>query len=50
MALMLEDWLPAFDGRPTPGVPTLYDGLVTAAVIEAAQRSAAGEGWVRLDL
>jgi predicted dehydrogenase len=50
MALMLEDWLPAFDGRPTPGVPTLYDGLVTASVIEAAQHSAAGEGWVALDL
>jgi len=50
MALMLEDWLPAFNGEPTPGVPTLYDGLVTASVIEAAQRSADGEGWVRLDL
>jgi len=35
---------------PAPGVPTLYDGLVTSSVVEAAQRSTAGEGWIPLDL
>ncbi|HEY7105524.1 MAG TPA: Gfo/Idh/MocA family oxidoreductase [Acidimicrobiia bacterium] len=46
LALMLEDWLPAFDGEPTPGVPTLRDGLRVQQVIDAARRSSAGEGWV----
>jgi predicted dehydrogenase len=45
MALMLEDWLPAFDGNPT-AVPTFVDGLRTIAIVEAAHRSADGGGWV----
>ena len=48
MALMLEDWLPAFDGRPTPSVPTLYDGLRVQQVMDAARRSSDGAGWVKL--
>jgi predicted dehydrogenase len=50
LALMLEDWLPAFDGGPAPGVPTLYDGWVTQSVVDAGRRSSAGAGWVALDL
>jgi predicted dehydrogenase len=46
LALMLEDWLPAFDGKAAPGVPTLRDGLRVQQVIDAARRSSAGEGWV----
>jgi predicted dehydrogenase len=46
MALMLEDWLPAFSGDPAPGVPTLRDGLLVQRVIDAAHRSSRGEGWV----
>lgn len=46
LALMLEDWLPAFRGEPTPDVPTLRDGVRVQRVIDAARRSAAGEGWV----
>jgi predicted dehydrogenase len=49
LALMLEDLLPAFDGQPTR-VPDLYDGYVVQAVVDAARRSSAGEGWVPLDL
>jgi predicted dehydrogenase len=49
LALMLEDWLPAFDRQPAPGVPTLLDGWRVQCVIDAARRSAAGEGWVSLD-
>ncbi|MDN5916443.1 MAG: Gfo/Idh/MocA family oxidoreductase [Pseudonocardia sp.] len=45
MALMLEDWAPAFDGADTP-VPTFADGLLSLAIIDAAHRSAAGAGWV----
>ena len=48
LALMLEDWLPAFDGEPTV-VPTLADGHRVQRVIEAAIRSSAGEGWVSLE-
>jgi predicted dehydrogenase len=48
MALMLEDWLPAFSGLPTPGVPTLRDGMLVQSVIDAARRSSAGAGWVAL--
>jgi predicted dehydrogenase len=44
MALMLEDWLPAFDGGASTA-PTLQDGLVSLAVIDAARRSAEGGGW-----
>ena len=38
MALMLEDWLPAFDGAPT-AVPTLRDGWRGQEIIEAARRA-----------
>jgi predicted dehydrogenase len=49
MALMLEDWLPAFDGRPTPlPVPSFADGLRTIRIVDAAHRSADGAGWVSL--
>jgi predicted dehydrogenase len=48
LALMLEDWLPAFDGKPAPGVPTLADGWRVQRVVDAARRSSAGEGWVPL--
>jgi predicted dehydrogenase len=44
MALMLEDWLPAFDGLPST-VATFQDGLLSLAVIDAAHRSAEGGGW-----
>jgi predicted dehydrogenase len=48
-ALMLEDWLPAFHGAPTPNpIPTFGDGLLVARVIEAARTSAAGAGWVKI--
>ncbi len=46
LAVMLEDWLPAFSGGPAPGVPTLRDGLRVQLVIDAARRSSAGAGWV----
>jgi predicted dehydrogenase len=45
MALMLEDWLPSFDGQPTT-IPTFTDGLRTIQIVEAAHRSADGAGWV----
>ncbi|MHB8465216.1 MAG: Gfo/Idh/MocA family protein [Acidimicrobiales bacterium] len=48
LALMLEDWLPAFDGNPAPGVPTLMDGWRVQRVVDAARRSSAGEGWIAL--
>ncbi|WP_375484227.1 Gfo/Idh/MocA family protein [uncultured Mycobacterium sp.] len=48
MALMLEDWLPAFDGDQT-SAPTFDDGLLSIAVIEAAHRSADGGGWEPVD-
>jgi predicted dehydrogenase len=44
MALMLEDWLPAFDGAPSAAA-TFDDGLLSLAVIDAAHRSAQGGGW-----
>lgn len=47
MALMLEDW----SGNPGAGeavVPTLRAGWRVQTIIEAAHRSAAGEGWVEL--
>lgn len=47
MALMLEDWLPAFDGEATPA-PTFADGLRVQRVVEAARASSAGAGWVSL--
>jgi predicted dehydrogenase len=45
MALMLEDWLPAFSGAPTP-VPSFRDGWLVQTVVEAARASSAGAGWV----
>jgi predicted dehydrogenase len=47
MALMLEDWLPAFDGQATT-VPSFRDGLRVQRVVEAARASSAGAGWVPL--
>jgi predicted dehydrogenase len=44
MALMLQDWLPAFDGGPS-GAATFEDGLLSLAVIDAAHRSSEGGGW-----
>jgi predicted dehydrogenase len=49
LALMLEDWLPAFEGKPT-AVPTLVDGDRVQRVVDAAHRSSAGEGWVTLEI
>ena len=46
---MLEDWLPAFSGAPTPTVPSLHDGHRVARVVDAARASSAGAGWVPLD-
>jgi predicted dehydrogenase len=45
LALMLEDWLPAFSGGQS-AAPSLRDGHRVACVVDAARRSAAGEGWV----
>jgi predicted dehydrogenase len=45
MALMLEDWLPAFAGERSV-VPTLRDGLGVERVVAAARRSSEGAGWV----
>jgi predicted dehydrogenase len=47
LALMLEDWLPAFDGGATT-VPTLVQGHLVQCVVDAARQSAAGAGWVTL--
>jgi predicted dehydrogenase len=47
LALMLEDWVPAFDGKPT-SVPTLFDGHRVQRVVDAARRSSEGRGWVTL--
>lgn len=44
MALMLQDWLPAFDGAPSEAA-TFEDGLLSLAVIDAAHRSSEGGGW-----
>src|SRR5690606_27079515 len=46
-ALLLEDWLPAFEGRPTR-VPTVRDGWLVQEIIDAARRSSEGGGWVRI--
>jgi len=47
MALMLEDWLVELTGGVAEHpLPTLEDGSVVQAVIEAARSSAAGAGWV----
>lgn len=47
MALMLEDWLPAFSGGQT-AVPSFRDGWLVQSVIEAARASSAGGGWVNI--
>jgi len=47
LALMLEDWKPAFTGGATP-VPDLAQGYLVARVVEAARRSSDGGGWVDL--
>lgn len=47
MALMLEDWLPMFDGKPSAAA-TFDDGLLSLAIIDAAHRSAEGGGWERV--
>jgi predicted dehydrogenase len=47
LALMLEDWLPAFDGEATCA-PTLRDGDRVQSVVDAALASHAGAGWVTL--
>jgi predicted dehydrogenase len=47
LALMLEDWLPAFSGKPSVA-PSLVDGDRVARVIEAARRSSDGGGWVAI--
>jgi predicted dehydrogenase len=47
MGLMLEDWLPAFAGRPAP-VPSIRDGWHVQQVLDAALRSSEGGGWVEL--
>jgi predicted dehydrogenase len=44
-AMMLEDWLPAFDGSPVT-VPSFADGVAVQAVIEAARMSATQGRWV----
>jgi hypothetical protein len=48
MALMLEDWLPAFEGKPAPPVPTWADGWRVQRAIDAARESSKGAGWVTL--
>jgi predicted dehydrogenase len=47
LALMLEDWLPAFSGKPVD-VPTLKDGHRVQRIMDAALKSSAGAGWVKL--
>lgn len=47
MALMLEDWRPAFSGAQT-SAPSFFDGWLVQAVIEAARASSAGAGWVAI--
>jgi predicted dehydrogenase len=49
MALMLQDWLPAFDGAPSSAA-TFEDGLLSLAVIDAAHRSSEGGGWEPVQL
>ena len=44
-ALMLEEWLPAFSGAPSP-VASFRDGLRIQELIDAARASSAGAGWV----
>jgi predicted dehydrogenase len=48
LALMLEDWRPAFAGLPTQ-VPDLRQGWLVARVVEAARASSDGAGWVTIE-
>lgn len=48
MALMLEDWLPAFHGLPTPQIPSLREAVIAQQIIDAAWMSSQGAGWVDL--
>jgi predicted dehydrogenase len=47
MAVMLEEWLPALDGSPSR-VATVREAWTVQCIIDAARRSSAGDGWVRL--
>ncbi len=47
LALMLEDWLPAFSGGLSTA-PSLRDGHRVQRIVDAARASAAGGGWVVL--
>ena len=47
LALMLEDWLPAFSGQSSTA-PTLFDGHRVQRIVDAARRSSDGAGWVSL--
>lgn len=47
MAVMLEEWLPAFDEQPSR-VPTIRDGWSVQRLIDAARESSAGGGWIDL--
>lgn len=47
LALMLEDWLSAFEDAATD-VPTLRDGHRVQRVVDGALHSTAGAGWVEL--
>jgi predicted dehydrogenase len=47
MALMLEDWLPSFEGGTTQ-TPTIRDGARVQQVIDAAHLSSDGAGWVNV--
>jgi predicted dehydrogenase len=47
LALMLEDWLPAFEGGVSTA-PSLADGHRAQRIVDAARASAAGAGWVPL--
>ncbi|TFV86269.1 Gfo/Idh/MocA family oxidoreductase [Blastococcus sp. CT_GayMR16] len=47
MAVMLEEWLPAFEGKPSR-VPTVRDGWRTQRLIDAARESSGGGGWIDL--
>jgi predicted dehydrogenase len=48
LALMLEDWLPAFDGKSVPRVPSIRDAWIVQQIIDGARQSSAGAGWVQI--
>ncbi len=47
LALLLEEWLPAFDGGVSKA-PSLIDGHRVARIIDAARQSSAGAGFFKL--